>query len=847
MKIFFAVRNLNKQHIVLTIAILVNILVINAQKTVISGTIIDQLTKEALPYAIIQMPKAGIGTNSDENGRFQLQVPNRSDSITVNLLGYKMTKFSINNGPITDMVIRLSNTNYDIGEVKVIASRDPGRDFMKKVIAHKPKNDPSRLESYSYRTYNKIELDLKNIQILEKANSKMIESMVGIINNADTANINKKILPIYFVENLKHNIHSNKSSVDYSETVAQKTLGLGTDVLVGQLDKYIIHLNPYQNWFNLFDESFAGPVGDASHRYYKYYIEDSFYIQDRKKYIIQFVPRSAYDNTFTGMMWVNDSSYSIDRIEMHMSPHANINLISAIKIENAFDLYSLGDKGEHIFMPKRYASEVTFESGLELLGIPFSNPKNTINLIIKNTSVFDNIILNDTLVKQNPKVYHTNRNLSNDFRKLDRDEEFWKKNRLENLNNREKGIYTMMDSLKQNTKFKTSIRLATLIGTGYWDFGNKVRIGPYTSMFSQNKTEGYRFKMNAWTLPGIHKSVGLHASLAYGTKDALWKGGGGIRIIHNEDRWSQSAIKYFSDYNFSELFVEELQNDNFLSSSFKKRDIDPRRIFDQGLIVSHEEQLTPAFTNKTSFSMRKYIPSFDFRYKLNPLVDTIEQTSLSTMEFHTAIEYAPFVRTKIFNYSRITLGSTKPIINLAYTLGIKSGDAQFNYQKLDFSVSHRLKLPPRSYLNYSFAAGKTFGTVPFLLLDIPRGNAFFISSKYLFNTMLPYEFMTDQYVSFIGRFTFGGLIFNHIPFINKMGIRERAHFKAYYGNISAANQKFNYASTFKTLNNTPFMECSIGLENIFHVIYIEYIKRLNYLDDTTRKFSGIYFGFDFVL
>ena len=166
----------------------------------------------------------------------------------------------------------------------------------------------------------------------------------------------------------------------------------------------------------------------------------------------------------------------------------------------------------------------------------------------------------------------------------------------------------------------------------------------------------------------------------------------------------------------------------------------------------------------------------------------------------------------------------------------------FNYDKLSVSLQQWLRLPPKFLLYYKIETGTVIGTVPYLLMNIPAGNQYFVASKYVFNTMNPYEFVSDRYVSLQSRFHLGGTVFENIPFIQKLGWRERFSFNAYWGDMSNRNLKFNVGAPFNVPSRTPFMEASVGVENIFHFLSVEYFKRLSYLSNPNISKSGLYFG-----
>ena len=56
------------------------------------------------------------------------------------------------------------------------------------------------------------------------------------------------------------------------------------------------------------------------------------------------------------------------------------------------------------------------------------------------------------------------------------------------------------------------------------------------------------------------------------------------------------------------------------------------------------------------------------------------------------------------------------------------------------------------------------------------------------------------------------------------------------------NKNYNKNSNFNVPGKAPFMEAGAGIENIFHVLSVEYYRRLNYLNNPYAKKAGIYLG-----
>ena len=116
------------------------------------------------------------------------------------------------------------------------------------------------------------------------------------------------------------------------------------------------------------------------------------------------------------------------------------------------------------------------------------------------------------------------------------------------------------------------------------------------------------------------------------------------------------------------------------------------------------------------------------------------------------------------------------------------------------------------------------------------------------------EFVYDQYAHWHVSWRMLGLLFNNIPYVRHLKWREVVTFRGVYGKLSEKNDPdaLNADGTLRNpnlfrlpsngtvyrLGNTPYMEVSFGLENIFKVLRIEYIRRLTYLDHPGIRKNG---------
>ncbi len=140
-------------------------------------------------------------------------------------------------------------------------------------------------------------------------------------------------------------------------------------------------------------------------------------------------------------------------------------------------------------------------------------------------------------------------------------------------------------------------------------------------------------------------------------------------------------------------------------------------------------------------------------------------------------------------------------------------------------------------------AGKVFTKgIPYPLLFIHRANQTYSYQIRSYNLMNFLEFVSDQYVSISAEHHFYGFFFNKIPLFRRLKWREVITFKGIYGNITDENNpeitqglmlfptdSQGNTTTF-SLQEKPYMEAGVGIENIFKFFRVDLVRRLTYLN-----------------
>jgi len=199
---------------------------------------------------------------------------------------------------------------------------------------------------------------------------------------------------------------------------------------------------------------------------------------------------------------------------------------------------------------------------------------------------------------------------------------------------------------------------------------------------------------------------------------------------------------------------------------------------------------------------------------------------LTTFEIGVKLRFAYLEKFLENNFFRTSLGSPYPIVEMHFTRGIAGIlKSSYNYSKLSGSVSDYIKIPPYGSISYNVFAGKTFGTLPYVFLDIHPGNELYYYDPYAFNMMSKYEFISDRYAGINVEHNFGNGIFRLIP---KLKFRQFWTAKVLWGSLSPENIALNFipGNNFETLKGRTYMEVGTGVDNIFHVFRIDFIWRV---------------------
>lgn len=809
------------------------------QLTKIKGKVVDVKTNESIAFANIIILGTKQGVQTDMNGNFYLETNESSITLKVSFVGYlpETRKIETVVGKVTTQNFRLKAQSTSLQEVTVTGKREryrnkdnPAVTLIRKVIEHKDKNRPEALQFYSYNKYEKLEFDLSNIS--EKfRNKRSLKKFDFVFNHLDTSKVTGKVsLPMYLKETIS-DVYFRKNPESKKEiTTAERMTGLGGYVDNNGIKLYLEALyqdvNVYDNNILLLASQFLGPAAPVSPQFYRYVIIDTTQFRGTKCVNLGFSPRNSNDQLFQGTMLVAlDSSYAIRKVEMGFSKDINVNFVTDLKIMQEFDF--VGKEG---LMLTKDDLAIEFnllkkENGMGLFGQRSVSYKDYLLNQPIPTTRFDGI-KNDVLKEA-----------------ALRDDTYWNKARHEELNLKEVGIYSMVDSVRKVPIFQKFMNTATFLLEGYKPIGG-FEIGPVNTFYSFNTIEGLRLRLGGRSTPVLSDRFALEGYGAYGFRDERFKYFGSATFSltdHNVYTYPIHHIRlsYQNDIKIPGQELQFVQEDNFLLSF--KRGVNDKMTYNKVWMVDYLRESKTGWGININVKNTQQSPTGSLQFKT---LTNENLTNLTTSELTFGIRYAPneqFYQGKTY---RIPIVNKYPIVQLRYTLGLKDvWGGQYNFHRFLGIANKRMYIPPIGYMDVTIEGGKTFGKLPFPLLTIHRANQTYAFQPESYNLMNFLEFVSDQYAAVFIDHHFNGLIFNKIPLLRKLKLREVLTFKGLYGKLSDENMptvsnglmelprnEKGEAITY-SLETKPYMETSFGIENIFKVLRVDLVHRLTYLDN----------------
>ncbi|HEX6191051.1 MAG TPA: DUF5686 family protein [Chitinophagaceae bacterium] len=781
-----------------------------AQKKIISGIVKDSHSEERIPFASVSFKRSTIGKLTDSSGAFTFVLSNwPSDTLEITCVGYQPFFFVINqNKDSISANIPMERGTFNEG-VRVRVKVNKGLLVWRKIVRNKPDNDRYRFDNFSYELYNKLELDLKNINFEKFGKFKPLKPISDLINqNIDTAD-GLKYLPAYLTEVISNYYYQKKPLKRREIITAANTNGVDNESMLKLLGGMDQNVNVYNNFIPVMDKQFVSPISDNGDYYYNYRVVDTQYVNKKRFYHLVFTPKRKGGNTFEGDCWVNDTSFAIQKMNLRLGKDANVNFVENLSLVQE---YKLINDSVWFLAKDKFVIDLS-PAGKEKPGF-----------IGRKTTTYKDVVVNDSSVIRELEKNKIMEEVITVPGAEEKNKEFWSGARHEELSKAEAGIIKMIDTLTNAPVFQRFTRTMEFIGTGYLNVGN-FQIGPWYNWVSSNSWEGLRVRFDLGTNKHFDKRWWWHGYLAYGFGDQKLKGKAELFYLPKKHPRLYLFGSYTNDLDWGQNYYGEVSQDNFFSLAIRKHKVPLKYIkVDEKRFEFFNETRSGfstllATTHKSYLPLKNLIPIDSF-----PAPEGGE--SLTGFEVSLRLRFAYLEKFLENHFFRTSLGSPYPITEFYISRGISGVfKSSYDYTKISAAISDYFKVPPFGSLSFIVYGGKTFGTLPYTFLDIAPGNELYYYNKYAFNMMNRWEFIHDQYAGVHIEHIIGNGIFRLFP---KLRFRQFWTAKALWGSLSDANKAMNFKEghSFQTLDGRTYLELGTGVDNIFKVIRIDFIWRV---------------------
>lgn len=818
-----------------------------AQKTIITGTVRDAVTKETLPYVSIFFNDTRIGTQTDIDGNFKISTNEDYNQLKFNYVGYEVLVKNIIVGQTQKVDVLLKSNAQSLNEVTIIAGKkrysnknNPAVELIRQVIEHKDENQPKAYETVQYKEYEKMLFSISNLSEKFK-NKRMFRNYQFLFQEQDSTQIGgKNLLPVYIQEKLANQYLS--FSPDKSKTVvlAEKQVQfdsrfIDNEGMKAYFDRMYQNINIYDNNISVMSNDFLSPIANSSPTFYKFFITDTLKNQTPNVIELSFTPRNKGDMLFEGKIYITmDGNYAVHSASFGVNKNINLNFVRALQIDLDFDKN----------VDKRYylsKSNLIADFGISKnKGWGFTGER-SVNYKDYKTNI------------EIPDTVFSGKKIEVLAGAEKRSDDFWLKNRLDTIPERQLKIYSNIDTLQNLPSFKRTMQIVTLLFAGYQNLG-PYEIGPVNTFYSFNNVEGFRLRLGGRTTPELSKRYYFENYAAYGFRDEKWKFFlSATYSLNNKSiyKFPQNYIRasFQRDTKIPGQELQFVQEDNFLLSF--KRGVNDMLLYNDFYRVDYVREFENRFSYTVGFKKWSQTPAGGLVY--NDISNNSFINRLTTSEFSIGLRYAKnekFYQGKIY---RTPIIDRYPIYTLKYTMGVKGLlGGEYNYHNIMGSIDKRFYVSQLGFTDVRLEAGYISGKLPFPLLAVHRANQTYAYQLNSYNLMNFLEFVSDHYASINIDHSFNGFFLNKIPLLNKLKLREIISFKAIYGGLRDENnpEKTNtgiykmpsYENGMQrtySLNKEPYMEGSVGLGNIFKLLRVDLVKRFNYLNNPEVSEWGI--------
>lgn len=815
--------------------------------TRIEGVVLDSISRKPLPFAAVFLKGSDYGIQTDENGRFSIKTDVNFINVRVSLMGYMGKEFYVNKGKENNVEVLLVPTGVTLDEVVIKPGKEhysrknnPAVAFVEKIIGRRSENDPRNHDYYSYDKYEKMTFALNDFS--EKQKDKWIfKKFQFIFDYTDTSEVSgKPILNVSVKEKLSKELYRKEPHAEKEYVRAVKHAGIDEifdeESIQHFVDDVFREVDIFDNNITIMQNRFVSPLSRIGTRFYKYYLTDTIDVDGVRCIELSFVPFNNKSFGFLGRIYVpeNDTSMFVKKVKLNVPKAINLNYVENLFIEQDF----------------KKAPDGTRLKTKDDMVVEFEIIPATQGLYARRNTMYDNFSfekpsLDSVFSEEGQTIYAENAGFMPD--------EYWQEHRMTPIRQNENSINRLLEQLRAVPVFYWTEKVISVLVSGYIPTGDektsKFDFGPMNTTLSMNTVEGARFRVGGMTTANLNKHWFAKGYAAYGTRDAKFKYEGEVEYSFNEKKYHAKEFPIHS-LRLHHKYDVDLLGQHYMFTNMDnifmslKRQTNDKVTYSRVTDLEYKHEFINGFSFSVSLKHQiqeatRWLPFID---GYGNWLDNYRQSSVNLV-----LRYAPGEKFYDARFTRIPINLDAPVFMLIHTYspkGVLGNRTTIN--KTEFSMQKRFWFSAFGYTDVILKAGKIWSQVNYPDLLLPNANLSYTIQPESYALMNAMEFANDQYLSWDITYWANGALFNRIPLIKYLNLREVVSFKGLYGSLSDKNNpaknmdlfRFPLNAHCRPMDKVPYMEISAGIDNIFTILRVDYVWRLTYRDTPGVDKSG---------
>lgn len=736
MAIFFNNYSRLKFFLVLFFTFFVTVEVL--AQTKFAGRVYDAKTNEPLAFVNIVYNAKNQGTSSDLDGYFSIDDYSKIEFIKASYMGYStkmLSKSELANKRYLEL--RLDADVTYLQEITILPGENPAHRIIDSVIVNSSKNNPEKMRSFSYNSYNKMYFTADVPPIPDSISKK----------NDTTDNLSLSELfskqHLLLIESVTERNYkypdNNKETV-----IAHRMSGMKNPAFT-LLATQMQSMSFYKDYITLLDKRFLSPICKGSTSRYYFQIEDTIFNTAMDTiFVISYRPsRGKVFDGLKGVMNINTHGYAIESITAEPATASevfNVSIQQKYQLIDSVQWFPVQLNTNLIFTALQIGDKNTKDENGKIKYTPVEG--------IGKTYISD-ISLNPELKRKD----FSNLSLQVEDKAHKQDEEFWNQYRKDSLTAKDIETYRVIDSLGKKVNLDKTIEIVEILANGYIPMFKIFNLD-LNKIIWFNEYENVRLGLGLSTNKRLCKWFSVGGYFAYGFRDKAWKYGANAKfnIIPRYDL--SLSLSYKRDLVFSDGMTFNKQINLFSAQSLNEWFLEEMDSISEHKIAVDFKILKYLSTHVEYRHFTKNITNTG-RYLYNSDIEKC----FSASEIGIFLKYA--YKEKFFQTPRgakISLGTNYPILYLNIIKSLPVSSKSKDYYKIEAQIYKHFVIRHVGDTYLTLTGGYIGGTPYYGDLYYGSGSYSWLNIDNSFNTMRTNEFISDYFVAFNFMHNFGNVI-----------------------------------------------------------------------------------------